>query len=131
MKHFNRTIGLVIGMGLIAAVSMLAGCGTNGKLVSSTNPISAPATVAAACGLVIAADGAFQTFATLYPKVIDANGMATEAAVMGTVGLTPGGGAATATSPCAPNATINVAAAETTLISAAFQISNLLKTWQK
>lgn len=113
------TYAIVTGSLLFSAAHLI-GCTTTGQLAGKSGPVSAAATVQAACAAVTAADGAFQVFAKAHPGVIDANGMSVEGGVMATVAPL-----------CASGATPNTATAEAALISAAVQIATLLTTWQK
>lgn len=118
---------------IIAASIAIAACAADGTFAGKGKPVDIPATVAASCATVQASDAQFQTFAKAHPGKIDSNGMDTEGSIVNSFFsrspdglLTPQLGGV-----CDPKAKVNLAAAETSLLSAVLQIANLLATWSK
>lgn len=107
---------LALSLGLL----LLAGCASDGGFASGSEPLDRKVTLARTCEAVRVADVAFQALVKAKPELIDANGLAVEAAIMETVKPI-----------CAPGFSGNMDEAPSVALAAMVQVSALLQNWQK
>lgn len=103
---------------ILAACFALASCASDGSFAHG-KPVDKATSIKATCDGIAKADQAFQSFVKYRPGVIDANGIAAEAAVLETVKPV-----------CTPPYAGDQDAAENTVISGFLQITILLANWR-
>lgn len=103
----------------LIAFIMLAGCAHDGSLVNNGKPVDKTETLKAVCLAIDTGDAAFKAFVAARPGVVDANGLATEAAVV--LSVKP---------LCTPPYSGDMDAAIQAAITAMVQVSTLLQGWQ-
>ena len=113
-------------------VLSLYGCGANGKIVSSTNPISVPVTESSGCTTIGALDSTFQAFAALHPGVVTAAVMDGEGSLVVPFFTRGAGGILTGVGICSPTGSTTPAIiAEGQIALAIAQIGALVAQFAK
>lgn len=112
-KNGIRLAVLVVGLGLTA-------CAADGGFAGKDAPLDRRMTLERTCEAVKVADVAFQALVKAKPELIDANGLAVEAAIMQSI-----------TPICVPGFTGNLDEALSVALAAMVQVSALLQNWQK
>ena len=111
--HIARFAVLVVGLSLTA-------CASDGGFAGKDAPLDRRVTLERTCEAVKVADIAFQALVKAKPELIDANGLAVEAAIMETVRPI-----------CVSGFSGNMDEALSVALAAMVQVSALLQNWQK